>query len=173
MIVVRQNLKEETEGCHKNIIVKSDIPNSNDVEFNFPYKQAANALMSAEDYIAYVEKNGYHFTNALAEHTSKMMKNSNGLDHTWTASQVKSALEGLGYKLENFKITEATLGDVTYLANMYYADLYPDVLKDEVSCIKAAYKIANDIDGYKGMIFCRWTADAIGKAIKLDWKKFI
>ena len=24
-----------------------------------------------------------------------------------------------------------------------------------------------------GMIFCRWTADAIGKAIKLDWEKFV
>lgn len=23
------------------------------------------------------------------------------------------------------------------------------------------------------MIFCRWTADAIGKAIKLDWEKFV
>ena len=31
----------------------------------------------------------------------------------------------------------------------------------------------NDPDGYDGMIFCRWTADAIGKAIKLDWEKFV
>lgn len=60
-----------------------------------------------------------------------------------------------------------------YLANMYYADLYPDPLKDEASCLRAAYKIANDPDGYDGMIFCRWTADAIGKAIKLDWEKFV
>lgn len=28
-------------------------------------------------------------------------------------------------------------------------------------------------DGYDGMIFCRWTADAIGKAIKLDREKFV
>lgn len=27
--------------------------------------------------------------------------------------------------------------------------------------------------GGDGMIFCRWTADAIGKAIKLDWEKFV
>lgn len=58
-------------------------------------------------------------------------------------------------------------------ANMYYADLYPDPLKDEASCLRAAYKVANDPDGYEGMIFCRWTADAIGKAIKLDWEKFV
>ena len=36
-----------------------------------------------------------------------------------------------------------------------------------------AYKIANDPDGYEGMIFCRWTADAIGKAIELDWENFV
>ena len=66
-----------------------------------------------------------------------------------------------------------THGDAAYLANMYYADLYPDPLKDEASCLRAAYKVANDPDGYDGMIFCRWTADAIGKAIKLDWEKFV
>lgn len=27
------------------------------------------------------------------------------------------------------------------------------------------------IDGYEGMIFCRWTADAIGKAISINWGK--
>lgn len=32
---------------------------------------------------------------------------------------------------------------------------------------------ANDPDGYEGMIFCRWTADAIGKAISINWEKFI
>lgn len=58
-------------------------------------------------------------------------------------------------------------------ANMYYADMYPDPLKDEASCLRAAYKVANDPDGYEGLVFCRWTADAIGKAIKIDWEKFI
>lgn len=62
---------------------------------------------------------------------------------------------------------------VTYAANMAYADFYPDPLKDEASCLRAAYKVANDPDGYEGMIFCRWTADAIGKAISINWEKFI
>lgn len=35
---------------------------------------------------------------------------------------------------------------------------------------QAAYKAANDVDGYKGMVFCRWTAGAIGPAIKINWK---
>lgn len=68
---------------------------------------------------------------------------------------------------------KVTTGDVTYMANMTYADFYPDPLKDEAACLRYAHKVANDPDGYDGMIFCRWTADAIGKAIKLDWEKFV
>lgn len=58
-------------------------------------------------------------------------------------------------------------------ANMAYADYYPDLLKDENSCIEYAYLTANDVDGYEGMIFYRWISDIMGKLIKVDWKKFI
>lgn len=105
----------------------------------------------------------------LAEHVSKMMENANGQRHTWTTSQVKKSMESLGLTIPS----HVTHGDAAYLANMYYADLYPDPLKDEASCLRAAYKVANDPDGYEGMIFCRWTADAIGKAISINWEKFV
>ena len=98
-----------------------------------------------------------------------MMENANGQQHTWTASQVKKSMESLGLSIPD----KVTTGDVTYAANMAYADFYPDPLKDEAACLRYAHKVANDPDGYDGMIFCRWTADAIGKAIKLDWEKFV
>ena len=139
------------------------------VGFDLPYEQTANALMSAKGYSEYVKKHGYHFTDVLAEHVSKIMENANGQQHTWTTSQVKKSMESLGLTIPS----NVTPGDVAYLANMYYADLYPDPLKDEASCLRAAYKIANDPDGYEGMIFCRWTADAIGKAISINWEKFV
>lgn len=132
-------------------------------------EQTTNALMSAKGYSEYVKKHGYHFTDALAEHVSKIMVNANGQQHSWTTSQVKKSMESLGLSISD----KVTIGDVTYAANMAYADLYPDPLKDEAACLRYAYKIANDPDGYEGMIFCRWTADAIGKAIKLDWEKFV
>lgn len=161
---------------NKDAIVESRIttPHSeHKVKFDLPYEQTTNALMSAKGYSEYVKKHGYHFTEALAEHLSKMMENASGQAHTWTASQVKKAMESFGLMPFDKTKTEATLGDVTYLANMYYADLYPDPLKDEASCIRAAYRTAIDPDGYKGMIFCRWTADAIGKALSIDWEKFV
>ena len=74
-------------------------------------------------------------------------------------------------KMATYAIPESH--SVTYAANMAYADFYPDPLKDEAACLRYAHKVANDPDGYDGMIFCRWTADAIGKAIKLDWEKFV
>lgn len=143
--------------------------NEHKIKFDLPYEQAANALMSAKGYSEYIKKYGYHFTDALAEHVSKMMENANGQSHSWTAMQVKKSIESLNLNIPS----EVTNGDVTYLANMYYADLYPDPLKDEASCFRAAYKVANDPDGYEGMIFCRWTADAIGKAISINWENFI
>ena len=98
-----------------------------------------------------------------------MMENANGQSHSWTTSQVKKSMESLGLTIPS----HVTHGDAAYLANMYYADLYPDPLKDEASCLRAAYKVANDPDGYEGMIFCRWTADVIGKTISINWEKFV
>ena len=160
----------------KMIITRHECDGHNEkhiAELNLPYEQAANAFMSAKGYSEYVKKHGYHFTEALAEHISKMMENVNGQNHTWAASQVKKAMEGLGLMPFDNTKTGATLGDLTYLSNMYYADLYPDPFKDEASCLKAAYRIASDPDGYDGMVFSRWTADAIGKSINIDWEKFI
>ena len=133
------------------------------------YSKAREALKANQHYAEYVHKHGFHFTDALAEHTSKMMVNSNGQSHSWAASQVKKSMEGLGLLIPD----KVTLGDITYAANMAYADFYPDPLKDEASCLKYAYKVANDPDGYDGMIFCRWLVDIIGKAIEIDWKKYI
>lgn len=137
--------------------------------YDFLYEAFARKLMDLPGFIDYVKKHGYHFTNELAEHASRMMENANGAEHTWTAAQVEKAMTGLGLTIP----AHVTLGDVTYLANMYYADLYPDPLKDEASCLKAAHKIAVDVDGYEGMIFCRWTADVIGKAVDINWPKFV
>lgn len=163
MIVVKHHEHDEREEHEKH--------HSNG-SYKLPYETEANNLMS-DEFDEYVKKHGYHFTEALAEHVSRMMENANGEQHSWTAAQVKKAMESLGLMPIGKTKSEATLGDITYLANMYYADLYPDPFKDEASCLRAAYRIAVDPDGYKGMVFCRWTADAIGKAIDIDWKKFM
>lgn len=65
----------------------------------------------------------------------------------------------------------STIEDVTYTANMAYADFYPELL-NEHQCIKYAAAVANDKDGYTGIQFCRWVADVVGKKENIDWDKF-
>lgn len=169
-LIVRHRPQDNSH--NENITVEGTINtpySEHKIKFDLPYERAANTLMSAKGYSEYIKKYGYHFNNALAEYASKLMENANGQIHSWTASQVKKSMESLGLDISS----HVTIGDITYAANMYYADFYPDPLKDEASCLKAAYRIANDIDGYEGMIFCRWTADLIGKAISINWENFI
>lgn len=140
---------EDPERVEVHSHVETSTGHSQEVKFDLPYEQTANALMSAKGYSEYVKKYGYHFTDALAEHVSKMMVNASGQTHSWTASQVKKSMESLGLTIPK----SVTSGDAAYLANMYYADMYPDPLKDEASCLRAAYKVANDPDGYEGLVF--------------------
>lgn len=133
-----------------------------------PYEAEANAFMN-DGYRAYVEEHGYHFTDKLAEHVSRMMVNADGTSHSWTAEEVRQAISNIGLNIPD----EVTLGDMTFLANMYYADFYPDPLAVELACLRAAYRVAADPDGYRGITFCRWTADAIGKSIEIDWEEMM
>lgn len=135
-------------------------------EERIPYEKAANALMNASGYIEYVSKHGYHFTPKLAEYVCMEMVNADKTTHNWDA---RSILNLLG----NSCPQGVTLGDMVYLANMAYADFYPNILQTESRCIDYAKAVATDIDGYEGMPFCRWTADAIGKGTKVDWASFL
>ena len=118
----------------------------------------------------YIEKHGYHFTDSLALTASDMMINSNGVAHKWTPEQIELQL-----KLMN--ITDygcCTLGDLTYLANMAYADYFPTVLATTNSCIEYAVKTATDPDGYDGMPFSRWLADIIRKDVtSINWSQYV
>lgn len=140
------------------------------VHLSLPNEKAANLIMNAKGFSDYIAKHGYHFTDALAQVASDMMINSNGVPHKWTSQQVKTVLTSYGYT--NYK--DCTLGDLTYLANMAYADFYPNIIKDEMSCVRYAMAVAKDPDGYDGIVFSRWIADLIGKHVdNIDWQKFI
>lgn len=118
-------------------------------------------------YKDYVNKNGLHFTRSLQEYASKQMINSNSLVHTWTTEQVQNVCDVLNLKIPS----TSTIDDVTYTANMAYADFYPELLSEH-QCIKYAVAVANDKDGYEGIQFCRWVADIAGKGETIDWTKF-
>lgn len=150
----------------KCMIVRTDDSLAQENEERLPYVRAANALMNASGYVEYVAKHGYHFTPQLAEKVSQEMVNADGTQHRWDAHQMLAAL---GKVIPQ----QATLGDMVYLANMAYADFYPSILQTEARCIDYAKAVVNDVDGYDGMPFCRWTADAIGRGVSLEWEAYI
>ncbi len=94
------------------------------------------------------------------------MANSNGVEHTWTTEQVQNVCNILNLKFPS----TSTIDDVTYTANMAYADFYP--LLNEHQCIKYAVAVANDVDGYEGIQLRRWMTDMAGKNKSVDWAKF-
>ena len=128
---------------------------------------ASVGVVKKDGYDDYVSKHGLHFTKSLQEYASKQMVNSNNQEHTWTSEQVQNVCNVLNLKIPD----TSTIEDVTYTANMAYADFYPELL-NEHQCIKYAVAVANDKDGYTGIQFCRWVADVVGKKENIDWDKF-
>lgn len=127
-----------------------------------------NEFWENKDYQAYKEKHGMHFSDRMAMWTSAHMTNADGKDHGWSVDDVKAAFASFGYTLKN----GYTWGDVTYMANMLYAD-YAKCLKADTDAVKMAYAITEDPDGYDGMIFNRYTADIMSKNEHVPWAKLM
>lgn len=126
-------------------------------------------LVTSEGYDRYIDAHGYHFTHALAEYASSMMKNADGSGHTWSVRQVDNALRELGIDIPK----TSCVADMAYTANMAYADFFPYVLREEVLCLKYASAVAHDIDGYEGQAFYRWLSDVMAVNGRIDWERFI
>lgn len=138
--------------------------------FVLPNERVAEQIMDSDDFGEYIARHGYHFTADLADCATKMLKNANHREHRWTSEQIRQqlAIHGLN------DWGKCTLGDITFLANMAYADFYPEVLSSEHACIKYAIAVAKDPDGYDGIVFSRWIADLIGnKVTTIDWERYV
>ena len=131
--------------------------------------EAWAALLNAPGFIKYISKWGWHFTPELAEYASNRMVNSNNTSHCWTTKEIIKKSLSSGFKISG----ETTWGDVTYTANMAYADFYPTICKTEDDCLKYAELVINDVDGYPGMVFHRWISDVIGQKEVINWEEFI
>lgn len=147
-----------------------DIHLSREASHSLHWEKFAKQLMNADDFLAYVAKNGYHFTPSLADCVTKHhIENADGTKHNWTTAQVKAALEAAGMTENPLHMT---WGDAAYLANWFYSDEFPDYLKTETDVIKRTYKAAQDPDGYEGMTFSRWLSDVVGHQLSIDWKLY-
>ena len=127
-----------------------------------------NEKSNMYQYQKYTEKYGLHFSKAIQEYASKEMENADGTKHTWTSDQITNVLKTFGLTFSS----TSTIDDITYTANMAYADFYPDIL-DEHNCVKYAIAVANDKDGYEGIQVCRWIADIEHNGEPINFEQFI
>lgn len=104
-----------------------------------------------------------HFTEQSERFASGLIVNADGSDHKWTAQQIEQKLKEFNINIPD----TSTIYDVTYTANMAYADFFPTIL-DESKCVKYAANVANDPDGYEGIQFNRWLADMNAKHINVQ-----
>ena len=142
-IIVKHHSCDHHDKEHEDdedVVVESRIATphgEHKVKFDLPYEQTANALMSAKGYSEYVKKHGYHFTDALAEHVSKMMENANGQQHTCTVAVIY-ILRGKSV-VENSKRKKAHAAEV------------PDIVKQIVRATTAeqGHEILDKISQYE------------------------
>ena len=125
-----------------------------------------NEFWENDGYDMYKSRNGVHFSDKMAVWASKRMVNANGIAHTWSVDDVKGAFAALGLQ----KPAKCTWGDATYLANMYYSD-FAQLLKSETDAVRMALAAMNDVDGYEGMAFNRYTADIMEKGVCVPWNE--
>ena len=132
-------------------------------------KETTKEPVEVKDVTNYAAKQGYHFTGETLEYALSKMQNTDGTNHRFTINDVKNHIDNMGVETP----IRSNIYDMTYTANMAYADFYPDIIPDERTCVKYALLVANDPDGYEGIEFCRWIADIMGKNVKVNWEQFV
>ena len=133
------------------VIRHSDQPNNNVTKLT--QKDCATNNLEV-----YFTKYGKHFSPKLLEYALSKLENKDQTNHRFTCQQIKDSIIRLNYKIPS----TSTIEDITYTANMAYADFVPDLITED-ECIEYAMLVANDVDGYEGIQFYRWISDQIGK----------
>lgn len=128
-------------------------------------KEKPKLLNTAIDYMS---KYGNHFNTDTLKYALEHMENNDKTEHRFTVEDIKQYIDNNGHTYPS----KSNLFDITYTANMAYADFYNVVLYTTDDCIRYALAVAEDIDGYEGIEFCRWLADLMGKNVNVEWNNF-
>lgn len=123
-----------------------------------------------EDLINYLRYNGPHFSKKLVKFAAKYMHKGkeDSPIQSYTKEQVDTILQSYGIKLKN-----NTLYDYVYVANMCKADFLGSSIKDEEHLALYVKDVIDDPDGYDGIVFNRWLADAARNGIRPDWEEVL
>ena len=122
--------------------------------------------------INYIRYYGEHFNKALCEFACKKMYRIENRARVkvkpYTKEEVDSLLNRHNIVLENSKGY-----DYVFVANMCKADFFNSSVPTEAHLAKYIKDVIDDPDGYEGIVFYRWYADACKKGIIINWEDMI
>lgn len=130
--------------------------------------------MIPEDMDQYLSYYGTHFNKKLYEFAISMMrkedKSTGALKKItpMTIDELKVMLDK--YKIE---IEPIFMYDALYLSAMVKADYWGSSIEDEQHMARYIEDVICDVDGYDGIVFCRFLADCSAKGISIFWDLMI
>ncbi len=96
------------------------------------------------------------------------MENADGSKHRYSKEEVKELL-----KRNGVTVKKASEYDCCFVANMAYADFFPEPLRNEFDIAMYVKKYIDDPDGYDGIAFSRYLADLKRTGKYIDWEEMI
>jgi len=123
---------------------------------------------SSKTFEDYLDEHGPHFSKKLCELAVSCMENADGSKHRYSKEEVKELL-----KRNGVTVKKASEYDCCFVANMAYADFFPEPLRNEFDIAMYVKKYIDDPDGYDGIAFSRYLADLKRTGKHIDWEEMI
>lgn len=123
-----------------------------------------------EDMERYLSYYGMHFNKNMYEFAVGNMERKNKSSGTvkkmspMSVDELKSILSR-----HNVEIQTNDIYDALYLATMVKADFWGSSIEDEEHMAKYISDTICDVDGYEGIVLCRFIADCNAKGIAIFW----
>lgn len=130
--------------------------------------------MMPQDMAQYMSYYGAHFNKNLYEFATRMMRKEDKV--TGKPSKVAApTMQELKTLLDKHKIEidDNSIYDALYLAAMVKADFWGSAIEDDEHMARYIEDVICDIDGYEGIVFCRFLADCSAKGISIYWDLMI
>jgi hypothetical protein len=137
-------------------------------------KQSLMNFGLPEDMEKYLSYYGYHFNKKLYEFAvSKMEKKDRltGEKKRLTPVEVDNLERGL--KKYKVNVPDEEIYDAAYLASMVDADFWGSSITDEEHMFLYIKDVLCDVDGYDGLVFCRFLADCSAKGCPIQWDRML
>lgn len=127
-----------------------------------------------EDMERYLSYYGFHFNKKLYEFAVNGMTKRNkmtGEEEGLSPLEIEDFEKSL--KRYRVNIPENNLYDAAYLASMIEADFWGSSIEDEEHMVRYIKDVLCDVDGYEGIVFCRFIADCGAKGNVIFWDRML